>query len=98
MRRLASPTGGLWKNTDFHLAWGVGLPTIGQLLLLQFAIGIFTVLFDVAYMAYVPAVVERDQLVEGNSKLQTTVSASMIGGPGLAGVLIGIVTAPYAIV
>jgi MFS family permease len=80
------------------LAWALGILTIWQLLVLQFAIGIFTVIFDVAYMAYVPAVVERDQLVDGNSKLQTTVSTSMIGGPGLAGVLIGIVTAPYAIV
>src|SRR5205085_5547111 len=41
---------------------------------------------------------ERDQLVEGNSKLEITRSASQIAGPGLAGVLIGVLTAPFAIV
>jgi MFS family permease len=79
------------------LAWALGILDIWQLLVVQFVIGIFTVLFDVAYQSYLPVVVQRDELVEGNSKLQTTVSASQIGGPGLAGVLIGVLTAPYAI-
>ena len=39
-------------------------------------IGIFTVFFDVAYQSYLPSLVQRDQLVEGNSKLQTTVAAA----------------------
>jgi predicted MFS family arabinose efflux permease len=60
-------------------------------------IGIFTVFFDIAYQSYLPSLVDREQLVEGNSKLQTTVAAAGIGGPGLAGVLIGVLTAPYAI-
>jgi MFS family permease len=79
------------------VAWAVGILTIWQLLILQFVIGIFTVFFDVAYQSYLPSVVARDQLVDGNSKLQTTVSAAQIGGPGLAGVMIGVITAPYAI-
>jgi len=79
------------------VAWALGILDIWQLLVLQFVIGIFTVMFDVAYQSYLPVVVERNQLVEGNSKLQTTVSASLIGGPGLAGVLIGVLTAPYAV-
>jgi MFS family permease len=80
------------------IAWAIGILDIWQLMVLQFVVGIFTVFFDVAYQSYLPALVERDELVEGNSKLQTTVSASQIGGPGLAGVLIGVMTAPYAIV
>jgi MFS family permease len=79
------------------VAWALGILTIWQLLILQFVIGIFTVFFDVAYQSYLPSVVTRSQLVEGNSKLQTTVSGAQIGGPGLAGVLIGVLTAPYAI-
>jgi hypothetical protein len=31
--------------------------------------GILTVLFDVAYQSYLPSLVERDQIFEGNSKL-----------------------------
>ena len=79
------------------IAWALGILDIWQLMVLQFVIGIFTVFFDVAYQSYLPSLVDRDQLVEGNSKLQTTVSAAQIGGPGLAGVLIGVLTAPYAI-
>ena len=79
------------------IAWAGGWLDIYQLMVLQFVIGIFTVFFDVAYQSYLPALVEREDLVEGNSKLQTTVSAAQIGGPGLAGALIGAMTAPYAI-
>ena len=79
------------------IAWALGILDIWQLMVLQFVIGIFTVFFDVAYQSYLPSLVDRDQLVEGNSKLQTTVSAAQIGGPGLAGVLIAVLTAPYAI-
>jgi MFS family permease len=79
------------------IAWALGILDIWQLMALQFVIGIFTVFFDIAYQSYLPSLVDRDQLVEGNSKLQTTVSAAQIGGPGLAGVLIGVLTAPYAI-
>jgi MFS family permease len=79
------------------VAWALGILTIGQLLAIQFVVGIFTVFFDVAYQSYLPSLVERHQLVEGNSKLQSTASSAQVAGPGLAGVLIGIVTAPYAV-
>jgi MFS family permease len=80
------------------LGWALGILTIQQLLVIQFVVGTFTVLFDVAYQSYLPSLVARDQLVEGNSKLQSTASAAQVVGPGLAGVLIGVLTAPYAIV
>jgi MFS family permease len=79
-------------------AWALGFLTIGQLLAIQFVVGICTVLFDVAYQSYLPSLVPRERLVEGNSKLQTSVAAAGTGGPALAGVLIGVLTAPYAIV
>jgi MFS family permease len=72
--------------------------TIWQLYLVGFANGILTVFFDVAYQSYLPSVVERDQLVDGNSKLEITRSASQILGPGLAGILIGVFRAPFAMV
>lgn len=79
------------------VAWAGGWLDIWQLMVLQFVIGICTLFFDVAYQSYLPSLVAREQLVEGNSKLQTTVAAAGIGGPGLAGVLIGALTAPYAV-
>lgn len=72
--------------------------TIWQLYLVGFSIGCMTVFFDVAYQSYLPALVEREDLVEGNSKLEISRSAAQIAGPGVSGFLIGLVTAPIAIV
>ena len=47
--------------------------------------------------SYLPSLVERDQIVDGNAKLETSRSAAQITGPGVAGVIIGTVTAPFAI-
>lgn len=60
--------------------------------------GALTVFSDVAHQAYVPALVERSQLVEGNSKLGLSSSVAEISGPPLGGVLVQWLTAPFAIV
>ncbi|HXR11014.1 MAG TPA: MFS transporter, partial [Gaiellaceae bacterium] len=80
------------------ILWAAGVLQIWHLLVLQFVIGIFTVFFDVAYQWYLPALVEREHLVDGNSKLQLTVSIAQVAGPSMSGGLIAAVTAPYAIV
>ena len=72
--------------------------TIWQLYIVGFINGCATVFFDVAYQSYLPSLVDRDQIVEGNSKLEVSRSAAQITGPGVAGVLIGVLTAPFAIV
>ena len=53
--------------------------------------------FDVAYMSYLPALVDRDKIIEGNSKFEISRSAAQVGGPGLGGVLVEVFTAPYAV-
>ena len=80
------------------IAYALGVLTIWQLLVIQFVVGIFTVFFDVAYQSYLPSLVHRDHLIEGNSKLQLTVSVAQVAGPSMAGGLIAAITAPYAIV
>ncbi len=79
------------------VAYLVGVLTIYQLYAVAFINGVLTVFFDVAYMSYLPALVKRDQLVEGNAKLEVSRSSAQIGGPGIAGILIGVVSAPIAI-
>jgi MFS family permease len=79
------------------VAYLAGALTIWQLYVVGFAVGVFTVFFDVAYQSYLPSLVARDQLVEGNSKLEITRSASQIGGPGLSGLLVQALTAPGAV-
>jgi MFS family permease len=79
------------------IAYVLDVLTLGQLFVVGFLFGICTVFFDVAYQSYLPALVERNQIIEGNSKLEITRSAAQIGGPGLGGVLIEVFTAPYAV-
>jgi MFS family permease len=80
------------------IAKALGGLTIWQLYAAGFAGGTLTVFFDVAYQAYLPSLVGREHLVDGNSKLEATRSGAHLGGPGLGGLLIGAVTAPYAVV
>ena len=80
------------------LLWALDALQMWHLLAIQFIVGVFTVFFDVAYQSYLPSLVERDQLVEGNAKLQLTVSTATVAGPSAAGALIAAITAPYAII
>jgi MFS family permease len=59
--------------------------------------GTATVFFDAAYQAYLPSLVERDQLIEGNTKLQISGSTAQVTGPGIAGALITVLSAPVTI-
>ena len=80
------------------LAWTLGALTIWQLYLVSFVTGIATVFFDVAYQSYLPSLVERNELVEGNGKLQASEAAAGVVGPGLGGALISLVGAPFAVI
>ena len=76
-----------------HELWRV---TMLQLYAVAFATGVLTVFFDVAYQSYLPVLVTRDELVDGNAKLATTDSAATVAGPSVAGVLIQWIGAPLA--
>jgi MFS-type transporter involved in bile tolerance (Atg22 family) len=56
-----------------------------------------TVFFDVAYQSYLPQLVDRGAIVEGNAKLQASESVTQVAGPGLGGLLIQALSAPYAL-
>ena len=70
--------------------------TLVQLYIVAFITGILTVFFDVTYQSYLPALVERDQLVDGNAKLELTRSGAALIGPPLGGSLVGAFGAPVA--
>jgi len=79
------------------LAAPLGLLSLGLLYVAAFLIGLLSLVFDVAYQSFLPSVVARDRLVEGNSRLQGSESAAQIAGPGLAGVLVQLVSATSAL-
>jgi MFS family permease len=95
---IAGDLGRAVSLASIPIAYELGALSIWQLYLVGFANGLLTVFFDVAYQSYLPSLVERDHLVEGNSKLEVSRSAAQILGPGVAGGLIGLVTAPLAII
>lgn len=79
------------------LAAALGALHISQLYLVRSLFGALSILSDVAHMSLLPSLVGRERLLEGNSKLSATESAASIAGPGLSGVLVQAVTAPFAI-
>jgi MFS family permease len=70
------------------LAWWAGVLSLGQLFAVAAVTGVGTVFFDVAYQSYLPDLIDRADLVAGNSRLQSTASAAGVVGPALAGFLI----------
>ena len=79
------------------LAYAFDALRIEQLYAVAFAAGALTVIFDVAYQSYLPAVVSRDELVEGNSKLTATSSVAEFGAFSAGGWLVQALTGPVAI-
>lgn len=83
---LSIPIAGVTGHLSMPLLYGVSLVT-----------GAATVFFDVSYQSYLPALVEREHLIEGNSKMELSRSAAQTGGPGVAGLLVGLVGAAQAV-
>jgi len=79
------------------LAFLGGWLTMPQVYVVAFLAGTLEVFFDVAYQSYLPSIVERDELVEGNSKLELSRAGSSVIGPTVAGFLVEVVRAPFAI-
>jgi len=46
-----------------------------------FVAGVLTVFFEITYQSYLPSLVDRSQIVDANSKLQTTASTPSAMSP-----------------
>jgi MFS family permease len=79
------------------VAAALGLLRMEQLYVVALLAGCLTVFFDIAWQSYLPALVERSELADGNSKLEATRSVSEMAGPLLAGGLLTLVAAPFLI-
>ena len=79
------------------LAYALDALTMAHLYAVALLVGAFTVVFDLAYSSYFVLVVPRRAIVEANSKLMASRSASYVAGPSLAGGLVQLLTAPVAL-
>lgn len=81
------------------LLWHYHLLSINGLLAIACVVGVASVLFDVSWMSFLPSLVkDPDQYVEMNQKMGATQSTSDVAGPGVAGVVIGWIGPPVAMV
>jgi MFS family permease len=88
---IACDLGRMLALASVPVAFAFGVLGMTQLYVVALVTGVGTVFFDVAYQSYLPALIPRGDLVEGNTKLQVTGSAAQMAGPALAGFLIQLV-------
>ncbi|MEP6638195.1 MAG: MFS transporter [Chloroflexota bacterium] len=79
------------------VAFALDALTFWQLLVVSALAAILTTFFDSADNAYLPTIVERDQLVAANGALAASSSASEFTAFGISGFLVQLLTAPFAI-
>ncbi len=77
-------------------AWG-GFLSMSILYVVGFLVGLGGIIGWAAYQVFMAERVGRDNLVEANSRIALSDSASQLIGPGLAGAIIHALTAPIAI-
>jgi MFS family permease len=94
---IAADIGRLVALGSIPIASAFASITLVHLFVVAFVTGVFTVFFDVAYQSYLPELVERDQLVDGNAKLAASESTAHVVGPGVGGALINWVGASTAV-
>lgn len=74
-----------------------GALSLGQLYVVAAAGGVLTVCFDVAYRSYLPTLLDRDELMEGNAKLSASGAVAEAVAFGGGGWLVQWLTAPVAV-
>lgn len=79
------------------LAYATDSLRMEQLYGVAFLEACLAALFNSAYRSYLPSLVGAERLLEGNAKLSMSSAVAEVGGPGLAGALVQVVTAPLAI-
>ena len=95
----------IWADAARALALGAlpvlaafGHLQIWHLYVVALIMGVATVFFDVSNQSFIPSLVRSDQIAEANGKLQATEQLAHLAGPAAAGWLIGVFTAPIAII
>jgi MFS family permease len=85
----------VWTNITQVVALGsipaaffLGILSLYQLFIVALVMSVTTVFYSVAYQAYLPTLIGREDLVEGNSKLETSRSGASVVSPVIAGGLI----------
>jgi MFS family permease len=71
--------------------------SLPQLYLVGLGVGTLAVLSDVSYYTLFAALIRRDEYLEGSALLNGSRALSLVGGNGIAGILVQLFTAPFAL-
>ncbi len=80
------------------VAWALGMLSMAHLIVVGAIVGAASALFQITDTSYLPSLIGKDQLAEGNAKLESTEAVAEITGPASAGLLIAAIGAPLAVV
>jgi MFS family permease len=94
---IAADVGRALLLLSIPVAAALELLGMGHLYVVLFLSGAWTTLAEVASTSYLPSLVGRARLVSANSALVASNSAAAAVGPGVAGGLVQVLTAPIAI-
>lgn len=75
----------------------LGRLEIWHLVVVGLVVGVATVFFDVGYQSFVPVLVDDDHVGDANGVLEATAQTMRLGGPAIAGALLGILAAPIVL-
>lgn len=94
---IATDLGRAFVLGTVPLAALLGVLGIGHLYIVAALAGMLTVIFTVAHSAYLPSLIPQESLVEANSKLAMSDALAEISGPAVAGSLVQLISAPFAL-
>ena len=94
---MAADLGRVLALGSIPVAYALDALTMVQLIVVTLVTGVLTVFFDVAYQSYLPSLVGREHLVEGNAKLTGSAQVATVAGPSIAGGLVQAIGSSYAV-
>jgi len=94
---IATDIGSAMSLVSVPVASAFDVLTVAQLAGVAFALSLLSVLYDVAYPAFLPSIVAEDRLVHGNGLMEASANGARIGGPGVGGILVQLLGAPVAL-
>lgn len=80
------------------VAWALGVLSMAHLIVVGAIVGAASALFQITDTSYLPVLIGRDHLAEGNAKIESTEAVAEITGPASAGLLIAAIGAPLSVV
>ncbi len=94
---IAADIGRFALLASLPLCAALHILTLGQLLAVAFCAGLLSVLFNVSNATMFVTLVQPEQYVDGNSLIYTSRALSFVGGPSVGGLLVSLLTAPFAV-